>query len=196
MSRTALHRWRQTLTSWTCPELPCTGGERCMPSRAHQNHYLKNCTGFLFELESASRSRQWSTKSEQVASHHILRISSTTTDRPGHFIPHRWLSSRNRLWRVRLVVAVLQDTAAETCNNPPVTMRSDETLGPFRRQVSKQFFNLSLYIQLDYCFPRPRIACCIWYVTNFIYILTFVETCVCNFLHPSNANRLLAYVIR
>ena len=35
--------------------------------------------------------------------HHTLRTSSTTTDRRGHFVPDRWLSSRSRQWGRQLV---------------------------------------------------------------------------------------------
>ena len=129
VSRTVLHRWWQVHAA-----------------KAISNQSLENCTGFLFALESALGSWHSSTKSEQITSHYILWTSSTSTYQRGHFIPHRWLSSRNRLRRVRLVAAAFHYTAAKTLNNLPVTVRSMETLGSFQRQFKKYLLELSFCI--------------------------------------------------
>ena len=81
VSRTALHVWCQVHAVKTTSNQP-----------------LKNCTGFLFEPESASSLRHSSIKSEQGNSQHSLCTSWRTTDRRGHFIFHHSLFTKNRQW--------------------------------------------------------------------------------------------------
>ena len=117
----------RTLTSWMCPELTCIDGYKpwlvecvniCLAQvvtgacrQGHIKPVLKELTECLFELEPASRSRHSSTKSEQIIIHDILRTSSTTADQRLDFIPHPWLSLRNRLeefdWLPLLFITLL-----------------------------------------------------------------------------------------
>ena len=149
------------------------------------NQSLKNWAGFLFRLESDSKSRHSSTKSEQMTSHHSLRTSSTTTDPRGHFILHRWFSSRNLLWKVRLVAAIFHYITAKTWANLPDTVRSIETLGSFRTQLNKHVFELSfLSNQTIFSAPTNSLLHMLYNQFNFLTYSLTIQTCVCIFLNP------------
>ena len=101
-----------------CLERVVTGSRR----RGHIKHSVKNCTGFLFGLESASRSRCSSIKSEQATNHHTLLTSLRTIYRRGQFCSSSMTLFEELLMKISTGRRCFHYNAAKIRNNVPETV--------------------------------------------------------------------------
>ena len=172
-----IHCWLQTgqlqcvssclsriVTSWVCPELPCTGSDKIWPAECFQNCLVQVVTGACCQgrlkpvLKELHRLPLWARISFKTATFvHKVRTNhqpSYLADHINNYRPARTLysssinllkhppmkSSSIRLLRGRLIATAFLYTAAKTWNNLPVTVWSFETLGSFWRQLKKHWF--------------------------------------------------------